>query len=162
MVECLVKVTCTTGTWNPHPLYNTEISNLHVSERGTEVHWSPLWMSAGLDLCVLCLWIFTTFEDQSLKCVLLGKRIITVKTLSGSPLAFQLVSWTCRRTIHASSCRAFWWKKEHTKTFQFCGTSQGFSSHVHCSQMSSPCPLLSDGEMCSTCGGVRYVGMAAL
>lgn len=63
-----------------------------------------------------------------------------MKTLSGSPLAFQLVSWTCRRTIHASSCRAFWKKKNTQKKHAhisrvFCQTSQGFSSHVHCSQM---------------------------
>ena len=55
-----------------------------------------------------------------------GRRVLTVKTLSGSPRARMLVSWMCLSTIQASSCFPIWRSSEGDHTHH-----QDPSSSVH-------------------------------
>lgn len=78
--------------------------------------------SDSLNLLFALLWyqlwyFFSLFSTKKIHIICFSTKMfwLTEKTLSGHPLALMLVSWTCFRIIHASSCFPFWRGREKEK-----------------------------------------------
>lgn len=78
----------------------------YVTNFKLQIYFPFLQNLCSTCICLQHIWIHVTTVYVWYICIKY-RRVLTVKTFSGCPLALQLVSWTCFRIIHASSCLAF-------------------------------------------------------